>query len=434
VATVALLLTCGRVTNELRALLDGARHEADHDALTGTLARAAFRDELAHRLAETPAGLGLMIVDLDRFGQVNKVHGHAAGDAVLVRAAERVRGVAGEDAVIGRLGGDELALVVAPDDAARIAGEVSRVLSRPHGAIALGASVGLAIGPRHGRGADALLRAADVALRVAKRSGGGQVQAYVGEDFGASGPTGARGALARLIAGDGRSMVVQPIVDAATGGVHAYEVLARFATRGDAGPVHWFALADEFGMRDRLELACLEEALELYDRRPPGVGVTVNLSGPVLLDLRAAAMMSRRGDLSGLTIEVTEETMVRHDAALAAAIEPMLERGATFAVDDIGAGYSGLRQITALHPAYLKLDHDLVRGIEDDARRQAMIEALVGYAERTASRIVAEGVETEAEYRALVALGVPLLQGYLLGRPEAPWPAATVPVELAATA
>ena len=155
--------------------------------------------------------------------------------------------------------------------------------------------------------------------------------------------------------------------------------------------------------------------------------MTVNLSGPVLLDDRATGAICGVRDLSGLVIEVTEDTMVRHDTGLAAVTGPLLERGVSFAVDDIGAGYSGLRQITALEPAYLKLDRAMVQAIESDARRAAMVEALVGYAERTGSLLVAEGVERPEEFAALRELGVPLIQGYLLARPGEPWPEVTWP-------
>ncbi len=299
VAAVALLLTCGRVTNELRALLDRARYEADHDPLTGALSRSAFHRELADRDHATEgAGVGLLIVDLDDFGQVNKLHGHAAGDAVLSRAAERLREAGGADAVLGRLGGDELGLIVAPERAAAVAAAAHEALSGPLGPATLGASIGVAVSPRHGRDYDALMRAADVALRVAKRSGRGQVQTFAGEDFGRRGPSGARGALERLIRGEGLTMAVQPIVDWRAGRIHAGEALARFQTRSEAGPLHWFALADEFGLRDELELACLRAALDLYAGRPAGVAVTVNLSGPVLLDPRATETLCEVPDLS----------------------------------------------------------------------------------------------------------------------------------------
>jgi EAL domain-containing protein (putative c-di-GMP-specific phosphodiesterase class I) len=282
--------------------------------------------------------------------------------------------------------------------------------------------VGIARAPDHGRDAEALLRAADVALRVAKRSGKQQIATYSGESFGEEGPRGARGALERLIAGHGIEMVVQPIVDSRNGIVHAYEALARFRTRGTDSPLHWFALADEFGLRTELELACLRAALGMVGGLPPSARLSVNLSGPVLMSRPAQELLAACPDVSRLIVEVTEEALVQRDASLEAALAPLLARGARFAVDDMGAGYSGLRQITALHPTYLKLDRSLIRGIDADPDRSALVHALVGYAHHSGAHIVAEGVETEAELEAVVAIGVVLVQGWYYGRPAPPWP------------
>jgi EAL domain-containing protein (putative c-di-GMP-specific phosphodiesterase class I) len=231
----------------------------------------------------------------------------------------------------------------------------------------------------------------------------------------------AKEALARFIAGDGLSMAVQPIVDVRTGSVHAYEALARFAGSAE-GPLHWFAMAAALGERDALERACLRAALGLFERRPAGVSLSVNLSAPVLLDPLTVAMLDGQRDLRGLIIEITEETLVRSDIQLRTVITPLRERGARLAVDDMGAGYSGLRQITTVHPSYLKLDRSLVSGIDHDQDRAALVGALVGYSKQVGSMLVAEGIEHSAELRLLGELGVPLAQGFYTGRPGRPWP------------
>jgi diguanylate cyclase (GGDEF)-like protein len=424
IATIGLLLTCGRVTRELSRLLENARFDADHDGLTGAMSRSAFRAALDNlERANRPGDVALLLIDLDNFGQINKQSGHAAGDALLATTTSVLQDVLGAGCKIGRLGGDEFGAIVpgtAPEALARAV--LDRLATPP---LALSASVGIAHAPRHGRDADALLRAADVALRVAKRSGARQLSTYEGESFGEDGPRGARGALARLIAGDGIAMVVQPIVDHASGRVHAYEALARFKTRGTDSPLHWFALADEFGLREELEIACLRAGLQLLGDLPADTRLSVNLSGPVLIGERAQEMLAQSPDLSRLIVEVTEEALVRRDASVDAAIAPLLARGASFAVDDMGAGYSGLGQITALNPSYLKLDRSLIRGIDADPDRAALLRALAGYAEHTGALLVAEGVETGEELAALVAVGVPLIQGYYFGRPAPPWPKVT---------
>ncbi|GAC1321483.1 MAG: hypothetical protein NVSMB25_15240 [Thermoleophilaceae bacterium] len=419
IGSLGLLLTCGRLTRELNHLLARARHDADHDGLTGALSRGAFRAALAS--ATSIGDAALVLVDLDNFGEVNKARGHAAGDALLRALVERMRAAVGKSAPIGRLGGDEFATIVPVEDPEPTARALVVALGEGRGGIA--ASVGIAHAPYHGRDPEALLRAADVALRVAKRSGRGQVSTYAGETFGEDGPAGARAALERLILGEGIVMVVQPIVECTTGTVHAYEALARFRAGSTDSPLHWFALADEFGLRNELEIACLTAALGLLGSRPAGTRLSVNLSGLLLSDERVQRTLADQRDLSGLIVEVTEQALVHQDAGLRQAIDPLLARGAALAVDDMGVGYSGLRQITALRPGYLKLDRSLVRGIESDPDRAALLRALAGYAEHTGSQMVAEGVETAAELATVRSLGVPLIQGFYFGRPAPPWPA-----------
>jgi EAL domain-containing protein (putative c-di-GMP-specific phosphodiesterase class I) len=299
--------------------------------------------------------------------------------------------------------------------------------------------------------AETLLLAGDIAARMAERGGsgaglhssagagaredGGAVLAGVGpagesrareQDM----PAGTREAFARLIAGEGLSMAVQPIVDVRSGRIHAYEALARFAQPGMEGsPLRWFSLAERFGERPALERACLRAGLELLALRPAGTSVSINLSAPVLLEGETFAMLERAGErladgLRGLIVEITEETLVHGDMQLLDAIGPLRALGAQLAVDDMGAGYSGLRQITTVRPAYLKLDRSLVSGIDGDGdgERAALVAALAGYSERVGCLLIAEGIETRAELALLEDLGVPLIQGYYLARPGAPWP------------
>ncbi len=277
--------------------------------------------------------------------------------------------------------------------------------------------------------AETLLLAGDIAARMSGRveSLGAAHQAEP-EILTEAEIAGARIGLARLVEGDGLSMVVQPIVDIKSGQVHAFEALARFGeARSGATPLHWFALAEQIGGRPVLERACLREALELLPRRPAGTRLSVNLSAPVLLEAPTLAMLDeaaaqRPERLQGLIVEITEETLVAGEEDLRAALEPLLAHGAVLAVDDMGAGYSGLRQITSVRPAYLKLDRSLAMGIDTDPERAALVAALAGYARQVGAWLVVEGIETTAELRVLRKIGVQLVQGFRLGRPGEPWP------------
>jgi diguanylate cyclase (GGDEF)-like protein len=428
-AAVALLLTCGRMTRELRGMLDRARHAADHDGLTGALSRAAFRDRLdrvAGDYARHP-DVAVLLVDLDKFGIINKTSGHAAGDGVLVSVVGRLQELLGERGFVGRLGGDEFGLLISDRDPVAFARRILDRLSSDRGGLAnVSACIGIALIPRDGHDAETLLRAVDVALRVAKRTGRRHVSVYAGEAISAPGARGAQEALERLIAGEGLTMAVQPIVATATGITHAYEALARFQTRGTSNPLHWFALAEEFGLRDELELACLKCALALLPRRPEGSLLSVNLSGPLLLDTRTDAILSTPDSLEGLILELTENSLLEDTPGLHTRISELQAEGVRFAVDDMGAGYSGLRQMTTVRPTYMKLDRSLIRDIDSDPDGGALITALLGYALQTGGHLVAEGIETEAELAALTELGVELVQGFHVARPGSPWPRAGV--------
>jgi len=284
--------------------------------------------------------------------------------------------------------------------------------------------------------AEALLLAGDIAARVAGR---GHHEDELAARTAVPGSltdeerAGARSALDGLVRGEGLEIVVQPIVDVRTGATHAYEALARFGEQWQgSSPLHWFELAERLGRRPALERACLREALLLLPARPSGTVLTVNVSAPVLVEAATLAMLDAAagGDplgLVGLVVEITEETLVGSEPQLHEAIEQLLALGMQLAVDDMGAGYSGLRQITTVRPHYLKLDRALICGIDTDAERTALVAALVGYASQVGSQLVAEGVETTAELRALQRIGVPLVQGFRLSRPGVPWPQAQMP-------
>ena len=426
IASTLLFLAAGRISRETVELLRRARHDADHDPLTGTLAPRAFRAE-ADRLsglASHDRPIALVALDLDGLGAVNKRLGHAAGDGVLVRTAETIGAALRDGDVLGRLGGDEFAVLVFADDARRIARRlIAAVVEDAEGCTAC---AGVATAPRDGTGAEALLAAADVALRVAKRSAPGTVGVYDGMPI-SKGEDGARAALERLSRGDGIWMAAQPIVDVRDGSIHAFEALARFSTRGAEEPLHWFALADEFGLRAELELSCLRAAVEMARVLPRDARLSVNLSAPLLVDSRTTEIIDRCESPDRLIVEVTEDTLVRHGEAIDETLTTLRGRGIRFAVDDVGAGYSGLSQLAALRPTYLKLDRALVRGIDQDPGRMALMHSLADYARATDGLLVAEGVETPEELAHVRSAGAGLVQGFLMARPGAPWP----PVRLA---
>jgi EAL domain-containing protein (putative c-di-GMP-specific phosphodiesterase class I) len=210
----------------------------------------------------------------------------------------------------------------------------------------------------------------------------------------------------------------QPVVDLARGVVTGFEALARFAGPPDATPDRWFAAAHEARVGEQLEARAVHRALGARDQLPPNTFLTVNVGPSALLSPSVRHVLDAAGDLRGVVLEITEQQPIHDYRVVNAVLQPLRERGVLVAVDDAGAGFSSLKHITMLRPDIIKVDRDLVAGIDLDATRSAVIETLGIFASRLDAWLLAEGVETPGELGRLLDLGVPLAQGYLLGRPN----------------
>lgn len=220
-----------------------------------------------------------------------------------------------------------------------------------------------------------------------------------------------------VLASGGLSLVYQPIFDiAASPRIVGYEALSRFSPEPQRGPDVWFAEAEEVDRRIELELMAIQHALTAVSRLPDETFLTLNVSPATALSDELTVLL-RHSSLDRLVLEITEQLPIDDYDAVLARLTPLCAKGMRLAVDDAGAGYSSLKHIFKLKPDLLKFDMSLTRDVDRDPMRQALIVALAGFAQKTGSRIVAEGVETEAELAALRKLGVGLAQGYLLARP-----------------
>ncbi|HSF26848.1 MAG TPA: EAL domain-containing protein [Actinomycetes bacterium] len=212
----------------------------------------------------------------------------------------------------------------------------------------------------------------------------------------------------------------QPIVDLARGEVAGYEVLARFPGPPQAAPDEWFAVADRAGLAAYLEARVLDRALQLRSSLPRGAFLSVNVSTHLLASEPVQQVLARAGSLAGTVLELTEPVPEQRPD-LTNALCSVTAVGGRIAIDDAGAGHHGMRQMATVRPALVKLDRSLVGGIDTDPTKAAVVEMLGDFANRLDARLLAEGIETEAELRTLVGLGVPLGQGFLLARPDLPW-------------
>ncbi|HWJ98360.1 MAG TPA: EAL domain-containing response regulator, partial [Acidimicrobiales bacterium] len=212
------------------------------------------------------------------------------------------------------------------------------------------------------------------------------------------------------------AIAFQPIAELATGTVIGYEGLARFASEPLRPPDHWFAEAAEVGRGVELELAAVQAALADAARYFPETPVSVNISPAAACSPDLPPLLSRR-DGRLLFLEITEHERVDHYEQLLAALGRLRATGARLAVDDAGAGFAGLQHILTLRPDIIKLDIALTRGIDQDPIKRALASSLVTFSGEMNSRLVAEGIETEAELVTLIDLGVAWGQGFHLGRP-----------------
>jgi EAL domain-containing protein (putative c-di-GMP-specific phosphodiesterase class I) len=214
---------------------------------------------------------------------------------------------------------------------------------------------------------------------------------------------------------DDLTLVFQPIVDLAAARVAGYEALSRFP--GTAGPDVWFAAADDAGLGAELEALAVHKALAAVPDLPVDTFLTVNVSPHLLGSGPVQDALATREDLRRVVIELTEHAPVKDLDMLGRQTADLRERGALIALDDAGSGYSGLKQMAELRPQIVKLDRALVADADSDPVRLALAEMLGEFAGRIDAWLLAEGIETPAELAVFHRLGVPLAQGWLLGRP-----------------
>lgn len=227
--------------------------------------------------------------------------------------------------------------------------------------------------------------------------------------------------LAAALSGKVTSSLYQPIVDLVRGTTVGYEALTRFDGFVQREPTRWLEAARRQGCAAALESVALTSALRARPDLPANCFLTLNVSPDVLTSDEIRAVWRTQADLSGLVIELTEQTPIESYAALESDLTSLRAAGALIAVDDAGAGYAGLRHLLALRPEVIKLDRELVTDIDLDQAKLALVEMVGIFAARIDAWLLAEGIERLGELDALLSLGVPLAQGYVLGRPEPPW-------------
>ncbi len=427
----------GSDVTEARESANKISRMARYDPLTALPNRLLINEALSLAMAEAEkwgSRCAFMMIDLDRFKAVNDTLGHPVGDRLLTRVSERLKQLMTANDVIGRLGGDEFAVVVrdATDSAAveRLAHSIISVLSQPYEVdqhtLFIGASVGLAIGPRDGRTAEMLIRSADLALYRSKDAGGGVFHAYEPElHVQAEERRVLEMALRAALENDEFHLLYQPVVQTGSGKLTGFEALLRWThpELGNISPAKFVPLAEEARLIAPigewvLRAACMEAAT--WDD-PIRVAVNVSpdqLHNPAFASFVAAALRDSGLRPERLELEVTESVFMREGTAAVRTLEAILDMGVRLSLDDFGTGYSSLGYLSRTRFSSIKVDRSFVQGASKGSKEAiAIIRAVVALADSLGMATTAEGVETEDEHRLVQALGCTKVQGYYFGRP-----------------
>jgi diguanylate cyclase (GGDEF)-like protein len=427
-----------RASRKLRRHAETSHHQALHDDLTGIANRRQLLRRLEHEIESASAvnrSFALLMLDLDRFKEVNDALGHGHGDRLLRDVAARLGTTVRHGDLLARLGGDEFALLLADVSGAagaiEVAGRVKDVL---HDEFVLGgvpllveASVGIALFPEHGHDAETLLQAADIAMYAAKRSGT-HFELYMPErDRRGPDRVTRLGELRRALAEEELVLFYQPKVDLRRGEVSGAEALIRWQhpELGLIPPMEFLPLAEQTGLIGPLTSyvisAALKQARE-WALEGLDVPVAVNVSERSLLDPRFPAEVEgllERWGVPGeqLQLELTERGLIADVVTAMDVIERLCALGVRISIDDFGTGYSSLGRLVELPIQELKIDRSFVMDMDGDGPGAAIVRSTIDLGHHLGLEVVAEGVETEEQLRELRTLGCDGAQGFHLLRP-----------------
>jgi diguanylate cyclase len=425
-------------TRRLRRNATQHEYEALHDALTGLPNRKWFRERLEEIVEGARRGQrgAIVLVDLDRFKDVNDTLGHHAGDELLRVVAQRLPASLRTDDMVARLGGDEFGLILPgiPDAAhalellARVREELATPMVLDEVLLRIEASFGVALYPADGTTVELLLQHADAAMYQGKRGTSGIV-AY--ESATATHPTQwliVQGELRRALEHEELVLHYQPQVELATGQICGLEALVRWdhPQRGLLPPAEFLPAVEQSSLIDPFTAWVLRRALTDHASwttlgMPWAVAVNVSARN---LEMQAfpesvAALLAEFGvSANRLTLEITETALAADAVAAAEAVAVLAAHGINIAIDDFGVGYTSLSQLRALPIGELKLHRSFVMDLERDERDRAIVRSVIGLANGLGCRTTAEGVEARDAAIWLAAAGCDRAQGFLFSRPE----------------
>jgi diguanylate cyclase (GGDEF)-like protein len=428
-------------SRRLRHQAEVNQHQALHDSLTGLANRALFRDRAQQAiLAANREGIqvAILLMDLDRFKDINDTLGHHSGDLLLQEVAHRLTGTLREGDTVARLGGDEFAVVLprvleasaAVEAARRIRKAVEEPLVLQNLVVRVEPSIGIAVYPEHGDDVDLLIQHADVAMYVAKAANSGHELYDADVDEHNPYRLTLVGELRHAIDENQLVLHYQPKAELATGEIKGVEALVRWKhpTRGLLQAGDFISVAQRTGLIKPLTLWVLDSALSQCRRwHDEGfeLSVAVNLSARNLLDLQLpqdiASLLDKWNVAPGwLELEITESTIMADPVRAIEVLTRLSDMGVGFSVDDFGTGYSSLAYLKRLPVSELKIDRSFVMNMSKDDNDAIIVRSTIDLGRNLGLRVVAEGVETEDVWHSLQGLGCDTAQGYYLSRPVSP--------------
>lgn len=427
------------ITKVRRTQRDASRL-AMYDSLTGLTNRYQMGKRLAATLTAYKAAkraCALMMIDLDRFKQVNDTLGHPAGDELLKQVAQRLTRIMPDNGCeIGRLGGDEFQVVLPDvDDRGRlgdIARKIIEIVSQPYSVdgsrCVIGASVGVAIAPYDGIDADELTRSADLALYAAKGGGRGQFRFYSSElHREAERRRQIEDDLRDALLNDELYLAYQPVVDVKTNQVAGLEAVMRWEhpELGNVSPAIFIPIAEETHLIGPMGDWALKQACQDVAMLPGNIRVAVNVSPAQFSNAGLPQVVTQALTSSGLPaerleLEVTESIFLSDDEHTDHMFKSLKVLGVRLALDDFGTGYSALSYLQKTDFDKIKIDQGFIRGVtQPGSRNVAIIKSVVSLAEGLNMETTAEGIEALDELQVMHDLGVQYIQGYIYSRPLA---------------
>ena len=413
---------------------------AHHDSLTALDNRYSMGFRLEQALATVRRNaqpLAVLLIDMDRFKNINDTLGHLVGDKLLIEVAHRLGASVRESDIVARLGGDEFIVVLTNLDAARdvmsVGSKILETLGQPYAVdgqmLHTTPSIGISMFPEDGNDSETLLKHADTAMYHAKAAGRNRLQFFAAELTAvATQRMALEHDLRATLAAGGLQLHYQQQIDARSGQICGFEALARWQhpQKGWIPPMQFIPIAEESGLIEALGSWVLDQACrQLAEWQADGIHgirMAVNLSAhqlrsPTLVDQVSTCLDTYRLQANALELEVTESVAMANPEQAIEQLRALQRLGVHIAIDDFGTGYSSLAYLKLLPIQTLKLDKSFVRDIETDANDATISKATLALAHSLGLKVVAEGVETAAQRDFLVQHGCDILQGYLFGRP-----------------